>query len=191
MKIRKVEKLTDEKWVNLYAAEYEHQGHSGRWVFASRQTMPHKPGPHCDAVIIAPILKAPGQPPRLVLIHEFRVPVGGYMFGLPAGLLEENEDIETTIRREVLEETGFEVTAIKRITQGLQVSAGLTDEAVALAFVDVRETGGRQKLDQSEEIEVVLLDYAKVRTLCDDRTVRIDAKAWLVLHLYQQLGKLE
>jgi ADP-ribose pyrophosphatase len=192
MKVLKVEKLTDEQWVNLFAAEFEHKGHRGRWVFASRRADPHQPGDHCDAVVIVPILREAGQPPQLVMIREFRVPVGGYIYGLPAGLLEEGETVETTTRREVQEETGLEVTAIRRVTQALYLSAGLTDEAVAMAFVDVRAVpGGAPKLDKSEDSEVVLLDYPQLCALCDDRSVRIDAKAWWALYLYQQLGKLE
>ena len=38
-------------------------------------------------------------------------------------------------------------------------------------------------------LEVVLLDFAEVCRLCDDRTARIDAKAWATLYLYQQLGR--
>ncbi len=40
MKIHQLEKLTDEKWVNLFAVTYEHNGHTGRWVFASRRKKP-------------------------------------------------------------------------------------------------------------------------------------------------------
>jgi ADP-ribose pyrophosphatase len=191
MKIHRVEKLTDQPWVNLFAADYEHQGHAGRWVFASRRAGP-RAGPHNDAVLIVPILRNPGQPPRLVLIREFRVPVGDYVIGLPAGLIEEGETVESTIRREVREETGFEVTAIKRVTQPVYSSAGLSDEAVALAFIDVAgPDGAKPALEASEDIEVLLLDYEGVRRVCDDPSLRVDAKTWAVLYLYERLGKLD
>ena len=37
----------------------------------------------------------------------------------------------------------------------------------------------------------MLLDYEGVRRLCDDASAVIDVKAWMVLYLYRQLGKLE
>src|SRR5919108_4221773 len=98
MKITKVEKLTDEKWLNLFAATYENRGHTGRWVFASRRADPHAGRPAGDAVLIVPVLRNPGQPPRLVLIREFRVPVGDVVLAFPAGLLEEGEPLEETVR---------------------------------------------------------------------------------------------
>ena len=41
MKIDKIDRLTNEKWINLYAASFENRGHVGRWVFASRREKPH------------------------------------------------------------------------------------------------------------------------------------------------------
>jgi ADP-ribose pyrophosphatase len=189
MKIIRVEKLTNEKWVNLFAAEYEHNEHTGRWVFASRKERPHLAAT-ADAILVVGVLRNPGEPPRLVLIREFRVPVGDYVIGLPAGLLEPGEAVEETVRREVREETGLEVVAFKRITQPLFSTSGMSDEAAGMAFVDVR---GRvqPQLEASEELEVVLLDYEGVCRLCDDQSLKIDAKAWTMLYLYQQLGRLE
>jgi ADP-ribose pyrophosphatase len=191
MRILNVEKLTDEQWINLFAASYEHQGHRGRWVFASRKGRPHDGDPRGDAVIIVPVLRMPGEPPRLVLEKEFRVPVGDYVIGFPAGLLEPGEAVEETVRREMLEETGMEVVRFKRVTQPLLSSSGLTDESAAMAFVDVRTTAQTlPALEASEDLEVILLDFAAVCRLCDDPTARIDAKAWSALYLYQQLGEL-
>src|SRR5207253_2401009 len=77
-----------------------------------------------DAVVIVPVLRDPGQPARLVLEKEFRVPVGDYVIGFPAGLLEPGEGIEQAVRRELLEETGLEVVAVKRITRPVYSSGG-------------------------------------------------------------------
>jgi ADP-ribose pyrophosphatase len=190
MKILKIDKLTNEKWLNLYAATYEHNGHTGRWLYASRRDS-CAPGARCDAVIIVPVLHEEGRPPRLVLVREFRVPVGGYDYGFPAGLLEPGESIEETVRREIVEETGMEVIRFRKISPPLFSSAGLTDEAAALAFVDVRATPEmKQKLEGSEDIEVVLLDYEQICKLCDNPDLPLDAKAWCALYMYQQLGKL-
>ena len=196
MHIHKIEQLTHEKWLNLFAADFEHNGHTGRWLYASRKPQPNRPTgetplPAADAVIIVPILKTANEPARLVMVKEFRVPVGDYVFAFPAGLLDAGESIEDTARRELREETGLEVVAVKRVSQPLYSSSGLTDETVAMAFVDAHMTPETMpKLDASEDLEVVLLDFAGVSRLCEDRSVRIDARAWAILYSYQQLGQL-
>jgi ADP-ribose pyrophosphatase len=189
MNILKVDKLTDEKWLNLFATTYEHNGHTGRWLFASRRPRPYG-GRQADAVIIVPLLRNPGEPTRLVLIREFRVPVGGYVYGFPAGLLEPGESVEDTVRRELLEETGLELSAVRRVSPPLFATSGLTDETAALAFVEVRGSAEAAHLEAGEDITVVLLDYAGVRRLCADADAWVDTRVWVVLYMYEQLGQL-
>ncbi len=191
MKILRVRQLTQQRWLNLFVTDYQHNDHEGHWVFASRHAEPYKSTPE-DAVVIVPILRNPGQPPRLVLIKEFRVPIGDYIYGLPAGLIDEGESVESAIHREIKEETGFDVVKIHRVTQPVYSSSGLTDEATVLAFIDV--VGDERIANQpekSEEIEAHLLDYEGICRIVRDRSLRIDAKAWLILHHYELLGKLE
>jgi ADP-ribose pyrophosphatase len=193
MDILTVEKLTNEKWLNLYATTFRHGDHTGRWVFASRKAGddPYKVAKGCDAVLIVAILHEAGKPPRLVLEKEFRVPVGDYVIGLPAGLLDPGEKVEDTVRREMREETGFTVTTIRRVTPPLYSTCGMSDEAVAMAFVDCTTTpGGKAELQDSEDITLMLLDYNEVCRLCDATDVRFDAKTWNALYMYRQLGKL-
>jgi ADP-ribose pyrophosphatase len=191
MEIIGVEKLTDQKWINLFASTYRHNGKTGRWVYASRKPQPQPGQTTIDAVVIVPILKAPPEEPRLVLLREFRIPVGTYMYAFPAGLLEPDETIEEVAQRELREETGLEVTAVKLISPPLYASAGLTDESAVLVFVDARPIpGAKPKLDASEEIEPVLLTWKQVDELCR-RKERFDVRAWMAIYHYSQLGRLE
>jgi ADP-ribose pyrophosphatase len=189
MNIKDTQKLTDEKWVNLFACDFENKGHVGRWVFASRKPQPHS-GRSTDAVIIVPVLRNPGEPARLVLVKEYRVPVGGYIIGFPAGLLEPGEGLEEALRRELREETGLELVEVRRVSPPLFVSAGITDEAVALAFIEVRGEVCPEP-DDGEDLEVLLLDYEGVCRLCADPDGWFDVKVWELLYHYQQLGRIE
>ncbi|MBY0229648.1 MAG: NUDIX hydrolase [Gemmataceae bacterium] len=191
MLITGVTKLTDEKWLNLFAASYENGGHKGRWLFASRKQTPHV-GPDGDAVILVPVLENPGEPARLVMIREFRVPVGTWVIGLPAGLIDPGEDAETTARREIVEETGYEIVSVRKVSAHLYSSSGMSDEAACIAFVEVRgDADCKPSLEASEALEVLLVDHAEACRMLDDAGLKFDIKAWLVLWMFKQLGRIE
>lgn len=191
MKIKKVEKITDEQWLNLYATTYLHNRRKGRWVFASRRDQDEE-STTPDAMIIVPVLKEKRRRDRLVMIKEYRIPLQGYNYAFPAGLVDDGEDPNETVRREVREESGLDLVKIHRISPMLNSSAGLTDERIMMAFVEVqRSKDDSQILEDSEDIEVVLLDLKGVKKLCNDPDLQIDAKAWCVLFICQQLGRLD
>ena len=51
----------------------------------------------------------------VVLVRQWRQPVGGFTLELPGGGLEEGEKAEETVRRELLEETGYGAEALSRL----------------------------------------------------------------------------
>ena len=189
--IETLKRLTDLRWLNLFEVEYEHpSGALGKWQFASRRphpalsTEPLKP----DAVFIVPLLQTPhGQ--RLVMTKEFRVPLGDYEYSCPAGLKEADEEIETTIRRELAEETGLTLTKILAASPAVVTSAGLADETAVIAFVECEGTPHTRNVDGLEEIEVLVLNLEEVRRMRES-SFKLSAKAWLVLLMFEALGRI-
>jgi ADP-ribose pyrophosphatase len=191
MQILRTEKLTNERWVNLFVRVFRHNGQQGRWSFASRGDGTPPPAGHFEAVVIVPILLGKGRArPRLVMLREYRAPVGDYIYAFPAGLAEKGESIETTARRELKEETGLDLVEVKHVSPAIYSSAGMTDEAAVMIFVTARgATGYKATPDGAEEFETLLLDHRQVCDLCNSGA-RIDGKAWVVLYMYQMLGRL-
>jgi hypothetical protein len=71
----------------------------------------------------------------------------------------------------------------------LVTSAGLADETVVIAVVECQGTPHTRDLDGLEEIEVLVLNYAQVRQLRES-TVKMSAKAWLVLMMFEAQGRI-
>src|SRR6476660_4648772 len=93
----------------------------GKWEYVSRKKI-------TGIVGIIPVT----DDGKLILIEQFRMPVGKTVIELPAGLAgdvegEENEPLVNAARRELLEETGYEAKEMIEVAAGTP-SAGLCDE---------------------------------------------------------------
>lgn len=95
---------------------------------------------------------------KVLLIEQFRPPVGKTVIEIPAGLAgdiagSESEAFVEAAKRELLEETGYSAASMRELQTGPS-SAGLTDELItfyeATNLTKVDEGGG----DESESITV-------------------------------------
>jgi 8-oxo-dGTP pyrophosphatase MutT (NUDIX family) len=76
---------------------------------------------------------------RLVLIKQYRPPVGSYVVEFPAGLIDGDEAPEAAAMRELMEETGYE-GEVRSVSPFAVSSPGMTGEGVALVEIRVDET---------------------------------------------------
>lgn len=72
---------------------------------------------------------------RILLNKEFRLSVNREVYNLPAGLIEKDETIEETVKRELKEETGLNVISIDRILPASFVSIGESNSCGNLVYV--------------------------------------------------------
>lgn len=191
MNILQTEKVTNVPHLNLYRTHYEDRnGDPKSWVFASRQDPPRLMSDQWetpDAVVIVPYHVSRQQ---LVIIEEFRVVLGGYQYGFPAGLMDSGENIVETCGRELFEETGLTVRRVLRQSPPVYSSSGMTDEAVAMVFVECDGTPSNAANESSEDIRTVFVGPADAQALCAGTDGRMDVKTWLVLSSFAQSGRI-
>lgn len=186
----KIEKLTDCDWVNLYEARFQRKGQPEKsWLMCSRKDRPVADAAKADAVVIVATV-ATDEGRRLVMTKEFRVPIWDYEYGFPAGLIDDDEDLEQAVARELKEETGLELEKIKHISTPVFSSAGLTDESCHMVLVEAKGQISNKWLDHTEDIEVLLLDVEGIRDLIAAEK-KIAAKAWGLLYHYAQTGQID
>ena len=185
-----ITKLTQQPWLNLFDVAYSTQdGSPHHWLMCSRKDRPVEEAAVPDAVVIVPILPTT-EGNRLVLTKEFRVPIDDGEFAFPAGLIDANETIESTVRRELKEETGLDVVTIHHVSPPVYSSAGLSDESCCMVLVTAAGKPSTHLNESHEQIEVLLYDIGDIRELLKSNK-KIAAKAWGLLYHFAATGRIE
>ncbi len=140
-----------------------------------------------DAVVIVPFHKVKD---KLVIIKEFRVPLGDYQYGFPAGLVDDGETIQQTCMRELKEETGLDVTHIKKSSPPVYSSSGMSDESVSMIYVECDGTPSNKGNEGSEDITTLFVSQSEALELCKNSTIKLDVKTWLALSSFAESGRV-
>lgn len=149
LKSKNVKELMDVKFLKCYDFSYFPSKH---YYVASRRekerlvalrTKENWEKMLPDAVGLVVVLKCKDREPLLCLTKEMRYPVGQFLLGVPAGILdpedmEEDQPVFSAAKRELWEETGITWTnedEIRMINPLLFSSPGMTDESNAMVYV--------------------------------------------------------
>lgn len=96
---------------------------------------------------------------KYIFVSQYRPGVDGVMVEIVAGQIDDGEKPEESIKREIMEETGYKVDTISHI-KDFYTSPGRTDEIMSLFYVEVGEKinqGGG--VDEGELIEIVEVSH--------------------------------
>jgi len=180
MQILSKTKIADTRWLLLLERRYlDRKGRERSWSYVERT----------DARPAVLVIAETAVTGRVVLLRQYRVPLGAYALEFPAGLADENESAEETARRELLEESGFE-GRILDLSPVLCTSPGLTSELIVIARAEVQEQPEHSpRPEASEEIEVLLLSADELGKRIEesknaDPPLVIDSRvyAWYLAH---------
>jgi len=141
---RNIDSMNDDitRYKGRYLSLLERDG----WEFASRS--------NATGVVV---LVAVTDSKEIVLVEQFRKPVGKHVIELPAGLVGDLDDsLETTLiaaARELHEETGFEAARMEILIE-CPSSAGMSDELISFVRASGLHRTGPGGGDDSEDIQV-------------------------------------
>ena len=176
-KYTQIHKLTDNPFLNLY--KIDALGNSGKpfnYYFASRNDEEHimhkTKSLDSEGIVIYPVWKE--DPSKLVMIRQYRYPLDAYLYELPAGLIDPGETAKEAAVREMKEETGLDFTVYEGGEEAFRrpffMGAGFTDETSTSVFGYASGNISKDKQEDSETIEVLLVDKAEaMRILREER----------------------
>lgn len=194
-KVKNIETLAETKFLSLYNANYTNKsGNEKTWTIATRKdkkTLEEQffngKEDKVDAVVILAYHK---NEKKLVAIRQFRIPLNNYVYELPAGLIDNNDDIIPTVKRELKEETGLDLEEVieDRIGQKLYLSPGMTDESVSLVYCTCSGKISNENLEEDEDIETILLSKEDAIKILNSGE-RCDIKLFMALQSFIQMGE--
>ena len=120
---------------------------------------------------------------KIVLIRQFRVAVGEWIWEIPAGTLEPEESPEECMAREVVEEIGWEAESLDSLGSIL-TSPGFSSQRMHLFVAHLSRYVGT-KHEDTERINVHELDWDEVQGMMEREEIR-DAKSLVALYRYER-----
>ena len=127
---------------------------------------------------------------KTLLVNQYRPGNRGNLYEVPAGLIDEDENPEEAMFREVLEETGYskeDLDLIYSYPKPLLISPGYTTENLNFFIVKLKSNEILPKEQALDEGEDLFTEWVK---LGDVENLQIDLKTVFLLNLYK-LKKIE
>jgi nudix-type nucleoside diphosphatase (YffH/AdpP family) len=180
VKITNTEILSNERYP-LKKISYEVQQEDGSWHSQTRQVFSHG---NASAALLYNKEKQ-----TIILTEQFRLPAylngtpSGMLLEVPAGLLDGDEDPADTIKREITEETGYDVSDVQKVYEAY-TSVGSLTELIHLFVAEYKEHhktgegGGLQ--EEGEHIKVIEIPFQEAAQLLQQGRIR-DAKTIILL----------
>ena len=141
-------------YITRYAGSYLSLLERDGWEFASRSNA-------SGVVVLVPVT----DDREIVLVEQFRKPVGKFVIELPAGLVGDHgnpdEPVLEAARRELEEETGYEAAHFELLME-CPSSAGMSDEIVTFVRASGLRRVGPGGGDESEDIQVHTIPLEQV-----------------------------
>ena len=187
-KYTNIHKLSDNKFLNLFKLDaLTDTGRKFDYFFVSRRKAENikllTNDMKAEGVVIYPIWKE--EPDKIVLIRQYRYPVGDYLYELPAGLIDGDEKPEEAAVREMKEETGLDFEVYYGGNEAYRrpffMGAGFTDESCNAVFGYASGTIGRDDMEDTETIQVVIADKMEAARILKEEKVSLRA-AYLLMN---------
>ena len=177
-RITKIIQETHHRFLNLFCMDVRHRnGEASEYYVASRaksaddlKAVTHRNDP--DGVSIYSVYGE--QKNQVVLVKQYRYPMGDYIYEFPAGLVEQGEAMNDAAVREFHEETGLHLKVIPAddmYTKPRFTTVGMTDEACGMVYGYASGVPDNRFEESSEDIQVVLADKKEVRRILKEENV--------------------
>ncbi|MBC7903416.1 MAG: NUDIX hydrolase [Gemmatimonadaceae bacterium] len=127
---------------------------------------------------------------EVIMVKQYRHPIGEVIMETPGGFIDEGEDGEAGMRRELLEETGYHFRSVEKIGR-IAANPGVLSNYTDLFLASGGVKSGLQQLDHNEEIDTYLLPLEEVIKMLLANQVKQSLHANCLFYALIKMGKLK
>lgn len=107
---------------------------------------------------------------EVLLVKQYRHPIGKTILETPGGFVDEGEDMEKAMARELLEETGYAFTQFDYLGK-IAANPGVLNGYTCLYLARGGKKVAAQQLDHNEEIEIVTVSLEELKRMVRDNEI--------------------
>ena len=127
---------------------------------------------------------------KVLMVRQYRHGIRHTGMELPGGVAEEGESMEEAVRREIREETGYEFGQLVYLGK-ISANPSTTNNFMHMFLATDGEKKGEQELDETEELEVHLLDMEEVKQLVKVNRIMQSLHVNCIMYALAHLGELK
>ncbi len=108
---------------------------------------------------------------------------------MPGGVVESTESVEEGVRRELLEETGYQFEKVEFLGN-VSANPSTTNNLMHMFLATGGEKVAEQNLDEEEEVEVLYMTINDVKQLLRERKIMQSLHVNCIFYALEKLGEL-
>ncbi|MBC3846508.1 NUDIX domain-containing protein [Winogradskyella echinorum] len=183
-------KILSDKFFTLSEVQFDYQLKNGNWVENTWEVLER------GNAVAALLYNTKKQ--TVIFVKQFRLPAymngieTGFLLEVPAGMLDDKDDsAEEAMKREILEETGYNIPKLTKIYNAFATPGGSTERFSCFVgeYDDSMKVAKGGGLDaENEDIIIIEMPFKEAIELISSGEI-VDAKTIMLLQ-YAQIKKL-
>lgn len=126
---------------------------------------------------------------EVLMVRQYRHPLRETLIEIPGGFIDENESSDIAMKRELLEETGYEFSSIIKVGK-IAANPGVLNNYTYLFLAKGGIKTSEQKLDATEELEVEKISLKELKRLFLENKIVQATHNCCVFYALRELGEL-